>query len=129
MHRGDEPGASGTDYDVRLLIESARDLIEVVRTLGRGLDQRLRESVDVDLVISVLSKKKDKVETLKEISRQIKLRLCVGEDGRVGVPVSEITRLEFADLMADFAQLVDEEEELEELVCGRGLSISKRSRR
>ena len=129
MHRGDEPGASGTDYDVRLLIESARDLIEIVRTLGRGLDLRLRESVDVDLVISVLSKKKEKVETLQEISRQIRLRLRVGEDGKVGVAVSETTRREFADLMADLAQLVEEEEELEELVCGRGLSISKRSRR
>jgi hypothetical protein len=129
MHRGDERDASGTDYDVRLLIQSARDLIEIVRTLGRGLDLKLRESVDVDLVISVLSKKKDKVETLQEISRQIRLRLRVGEDGKVGVPVSETTRQEFAELMADLAQLVHEEENLEELVCGRGLSISKRSRR
>jgi flagellar motility protein MotE (MotC chaperone) len=129
MRRGEEPGGTGTDYDVRLLIESARDLIEVIRTMGQGLDQRLRQSADVDLVIEVLSKKKEKVETLREVSRQIRLRLRVGDDGRVGVAVSEATRREFAELMADLALLVEEEQELEDLVCGRGFSISRGGRR
>jgi hypothetical protein len=128
MRREDEPSSATADYDARLLIESARDLIEVIRVMGQGLDQKLREAADVDLVISVLSKKKQKVETLKEIAREIKVRLRVGGDGRAGIAVSEATRVEFADLMENLRQLVEEEQQLEELVCGQGLSISRRTR-
>ncbi len=129
MYREYDAGADDSDNGVKLLISSARDLIMEIRALGQGLDESLKETAEIDTVISVLSAKKQKVDTLREVARQITSRLRVGNDGKAGVPVSEETKLEFANLMTEFKQMLDEEERLEEMVCGRGLQISRRSGR
>jgi hypothetical protein len=129
MYREDRLGTDDVDCAVKLLIASARDLIVEMRTLGNELDEVLGQTAEIDSVISVLSKKKEKVETLKEVARQITSRLRVGDDGKAGVEVSEEIRQEFTGLMAEFSQMLEEEERLEEMVCGQGLQISRRSRR
>ena len=129
MHGEDRLGTDDIDCAVRLLIASARDLILEITVLGKELDEVLRETAEIDSVISALAEKKEKVETLKEVAREITSRLRVGEDGKAGVRVSEETRLEFTSLMAEFRQMLEEEERFEDMVCGQGLQISRRSKR
>jgi hypothetical protein len=111
--------------NIVLLIESAGDIVKDLRDLSTSLDKLLQRSADLGAVIGILHEKKAKVDTLRELACQIKFELRVGPDGRIGVDLPEGPKLRFAQLMADLHKLTEDESRLEELLCGRGLTVSK----
>jgi hypothetical protein len=115
--------------DLTLVIETARDLVAQLMGLSKSLDDHLQRVGDLDAVISILHEKKARVETLNEVTRQIRAHLKVDETGNTDIPVPEHVKLKFAGLMMDFRALIEEESRIEKLITGRGIRISGRSGR
>jgi hypothetical protein len=118
-----------TTHNVVLLIESAGDMVDDLRLLSGSLDQLLERCADLDEVINLLHEKKTKVDTLRELARQITVQLRLDADGRIGVELPEGVRDRFCRLMEDLRLLLEDESRLENLICGRGLTVSKGGRR
>jgi hypothetical protein len=112
-------------HNLVLLIESARDLVGELRQLSQQLDENLQKCVDLDMVISLLREKKDRVDTLRRLATEIRARLRVTDKGEPGIQVSESSKLLFNQLMADLRDLLEKESRLESLICGCGLTISR----
>ncbi|HVP56885.1 MAG TPA: hypothetical protein VMU02_02215 [bacterium] len=127
-----EPTKTDTHDDlacnVILAMESARDLIAEMKSLLRSLEEGLNDSREIDSIVAILEKKKAKVDILKDLAVQIKAQILAArsEDGRTTLPDS--VRLGFLELMAEFQNLIEEEARIENLICGQGLPISKRTR-
>jgi hypothetical protein len=119
---------SESKRNVVLLIESAGDIVVDLRQLSGSLDQLLERCADLDEVINLLHEKKAKVDTLRELARQIKVQLRVDADGRIGVELPEGVRNRFIRLMDDLRRLLEDESRLESLICGRGLTVSRGGR-
>ncbi|MGD9402637.1 MAG: hypothetical protein PVF95_10265 [bacterium] len=109
-----------------LLMESARDVIEGIRELSSTVEARVMESAPMDEIIPLLMEKRDRVGVLRDLSREITVSLGASETGKVGVPLSDNSKQQFLDLVAEFQDLIDEESTLENLVCKQGLRISAR---
>ncbi len=117
-----------TASNLALLMESARDVIDAIRGLSRKVEAKVNESAALDEVIPLLVEKKDKVGILRDLSREIAVSLGAAETGEVGIPLSDESKHQFLDLVAEFQELIGEESCLEKLVCKRGLRISRRKR-
>jgi len=109
-----------------LLMESARDVIDGIRELSSTVEARVNESASMEEIIPLLMEKRDRVGVLRDLSREITVSLGASETGKVGVPLSDNSKQQFLDLVAEFQDLIDEESTLENLVCKRGLRISAR---
>lgn len=119
---------SESTRNVVLLIESAGDIVDDLRRLSGSLDELLERCADLDEVIKLLHEKKAKVDTLRELARHIKVQLRVDADGHIGVELPEGVRDRFIRLMDDLRRLLEDESRLENLICGRGLTVSKGGR-
>jgi hypothetical protein len=115
-------------YDLALILETTRDLIAELMQLSNSLSENLRDCTDLDTIISILQAKKTRIATLKDLTGQINTLLRIDEHGNPAVPVPEDAKLRFAELMAEFRELVEEEARIESLLAGNGLRISRRSR-
>jgi hypothetical protein len=127
-----EPIQNQTQDDVAcnvvLAMESARDLIAEMRSLLRSLEEGLTTAREIDSIVTILEKKKAKVDTLKDLAVEIKAQMLAGRstDGHASLP--DAVRLRFLEMMAEFRHLLDEEARIEALICGQGLPISRRTR-
>jgi hypothetical protein len=125
MKAGCSDSTGDASRDLMLAIESARAVMGELTEMAESLDAHLSRSIDLDVVVSMLAAKKDKVETLKNLVRVIKLRLKVDRHGVPGVVVPRDVKARYAQMMEDFRGLLDCEARVESLVCGRGLPITK----
>jgi hypothetical protein len=114
--------------NVVLAMESARDLIAEMKSLLRSLEEGLKDSREIDSIIAILEKKKAKVDTLKVLAVQIKSQILAGRSEAGGTIMPDSVRLRFLEMMAEFRDLIEEEARIENLICGQGLLISKRTR-
>lgn len=112
--------------DISLLIETARDLVADLQDLAVSVELRLGASAAVEDIVTLLWQKKSKVDTLNTVALEITSRLRPGPDGQVGLKVPEGLKVDFREMMADFQQLLDREEHIEELIAGRGFPVSGR---
>lgn len=111
-----------------LALETANDTVSEIRQQSRDLNHLLGRQANLDAVVTLLAQKKAKVDTLKELTREIKTQLKVDVNGRVGILLPESYKVRFVELMADFRELLEEESRLEELICGKGFPITRRVR-
>jgi hypothetical protein len=109
-------------------MESARDVIEGIREISQDVETKVNESASIEEIIPLLAEKRDRVGVLRDLSREITVSLGAAETGKVGIPLSDDSRQQFLDLVGEFQELIDEESSLENLVCRRGLRISRRKR-
>lgn len=112
--------------DIKLMIESARDIVSELKDLSCDLDELLDCGAPIDEVISLLETKKVRVDALRELSMRIKAELRVDQSGRVGTALPEDVKISFGDLMAALNELIEVEIKLERLLCSRGIPISGR---
>lgn len=117
-----------TTSNFALLMESARDVIEGIREISQDVETKVNESASIEEIIPLLAEKRDRVGVLRDLSREITVSLGAAETGKVGIPLSDDSRQQFLDLVGEFQELIDEESSLENLVCRRGLRISRRKR-
>jgi len=110
--------------DIRLMIETAGDLVRDLLGLSSSLENRLDGGAPIDDVISILEAKKERVDTLKRLCMGIRTELHVDQDGRVQTPIPEDIKVRFADLMMSFQKLIDIETRLEQLLCSKGIPIA-----
>jgi hypothetical protein len=122
--RGKDSGDPVRNLD--LLLETAIDLVAELNRLSESLDENLRKSTDADSIISLLREKKASVDTLRDLAREIKIHLRVNDSGQPRTPVPEGLKVKFAQLMLDLKRLLKEESRIEDLICGRGVPISRR---
>jgi hypothetical protein len=115
-------------HDLSLLMATAGDLVAELSDLAISVEQCLNKSSDVDQVVSLLKRKKAKVDTLNTVALEITSRLNLGPDGSVGLEVPEGLKVRFRELMADFRRLLDRESRIEGLIAGRGFPVSRRLR-
>jgi hypothetical protein len=124
--RKQKENLTGSMQNLLLAIETMSNMVSEMRRLSRDLDGLLREQGDPDQIITLLSQKKSKVDTLKELAKEIRIMLRVDEDGAVGISLPESHKTRFVHLMADFRELLEEESRLQELMCERGFPITRR---
>ena len=117
-----------TTSNVTLLMESARDVIDDIKKLSRNVGAKLERSASLDDIVPILAEKRDRVEVLRDLSREISVSLGAAETGKVGIPLSEESKQQFLDLVTEIQELITQESGLEDLVCRRGLRISGRSK-
>jgi hypothetical protein len=127
-----EPNQTQTHGDstcnVVLALESARDLIAEMKSLLRSLEEGLKDSREIDSIVAILEKKKAKVDTLKGLAVEIKSQILAGRSEAGGTALPDSVRLRFLEMMAEFRDLIEEEARIENLICGQGLPISRRTR-
>ena len=127
-----EPSQTQTHGDstcnVVLAMESARDLIAEMRSLLRSLEEGLKDSREIDSIVAILEKKKAKVDTLKGLAVEIKSQILAGRSEAGGTTLPDTVRLRFLEMMAEFRDLIEEEARIENLICGQGLPLSRRTR-
>ncbi len=128
MNEGHDGFSECTTSNVALLMGSARDVIDDIKKISRRVEAKLEHSASLDEIIPLLTEKRDRVGVLGDLSREITLSLGAAETGKVGVPLSDESKQQFLDLVGEFQELITEESSLEDLVCKRGLRISRRSR-
>ena len=121
-------GVKDETHDLSLLITTAGDLIGELSELALAVEHCLDKSTDAEDVISLLQKKKTRVDTLNTVALEITTRLKVGSDGSVGLAVPEDVKAMFHELMAEFRRLLDREARIEDLIAGRGFPVSRRLR-
>jgi hypothetical protein len=120
-------GFSGcASSNIALLMESARDVIDEIRGISETVEAKLHESASLDEILPLLAEKRDRVGVLRDLSREITISLGAAETGTASVPLPESQRQQFMDLVSELQALITEESSLENLVCQRGLRISRR---
>jgi hypothetical protein len=124
-HRG---SVKDDTHDLSLLIATAGELIAELSDLALGVERCLGKSTNVDEVVTLLKKKKAKVDTLNTVALEITSRLRLNTDGSIGLAVPEDLKVTFRELMADFRRLLDREARIEDLIAGRGFPVSRRLR-
>jgi hypothetical protein len=115
-------------YNIDLLLESARDIVGKVKDLSRSVETKLDQSASLDEIIPLLTEKRDRVNVLSRLSREISLLIRGGEDGAPAVPLPDSAREQFLDLVSEFQELMKDHTRLEERVSMRGLRLSGRKR-
>jgi hypothetical protein len=128
MHRGDRENSGDSTQNLMLTLETASDMVSEIRGQSRDLNHLLKKQASLDAIVTLLGEKKAKVDTLKELAREIGIQLRVDANGFVGISVPESCKVRFVQLMADFRELLEEESRLEDLICGQGFPISRRVR-
>ncbi len=119
-------GSSGCACsNIALLMNSARDIIEDIRRISETVEAKLHESASLDELLPLLTKKRDRVGVLRDLSREITISLGAAETGKPSVPLPEGQRQQFMDLVSELQALITEESNLESLVCRHGLRISR----
>lgn len=126
LDNGQHHASNGAIHNIVLLLESANDTVECIRELSRSLDESLQQGADLDTIIKVLEAKKARVDVMRDLATEIRVQLRVDASGQIGVQLPEAFRLRFGQLMSGLQQILEEEARLESLICGRGLTISKR---
>ena len=111
-----------------LAMESARDLIAEMKRLLHSLEDSLRSSGEVSSIVAILEEKKAKVDTLKGLAVEIKSQILAGRSEAGGTTLPDTVRLRFLEMMAEFRDLIEEEARIENLICGQGLPLSRRTR-
>jgi hypothetical protein len=117
-----------TTLELSLLMETAMDLVRHLRDLSDSVEKSLGRAADADTLVRLLRLKKEKVDTLNAVAREITARLQLGSDGRPGIVVPENIKVGFYDLMAEFQRLLEEESRIANLISGQGFPISLRNR-
>jgi hypothetical protein len=115
-------------HELALLIETAGDLVAGLQELAIAVELKLSASADVEEVVTLLWRKKSKVDTLNSIAMEITSRLRLDAKGRPGVSLPGHLIARFRELMADFERLLSEESRIEDLIAGRGFPVSRRRR-
>ena len=128
MNEGHDGFSDCAVSNFALLMESAREVIDGIREVSRTVEARVNQSAAMEEIVPLLMEKRDRVGVLRDLSREIAVSLGASETGKVGVPISDDSKQQFLDLVAEFQELIDEESTFEELVCRQGLRISRRKR-
>lgn len=126
MNEGHDGFSDCAVSNFALLMESAREVIDGIREVSRTVETKVNQSASMEEIVPLLVEKRDRVGVLRDLSREISVSLGASETGKVGVPLSDESKQQFLDLVAEFQHLINEESTLEELVCKEGLRISRR---
>jgi len=114
--------------DLSLLIASAEDIVAELSDLAAAVERGISKNTDVDTVVSLLKRKKAKVDTLNVVALEITSRLNSASHGGDGLTLPEGLKSRFRELMANFRQLLEKESRVEDLIAGRGFPVSRRLR-
>ncbi len=112
--------------DIKLMIETAHDIVSELHGLTRHLDGRLNEGAAIDEVVSILEAKKERVDSLRQLSSTITSELRIDQAGRPSISIPEDLKMSFGELMMELRQLIEAETKLECLLCSKGIPISGR---
>jgi len=113
-----------TNQDLIVMIEGASELVTQLQNLSEQIDERLNRGSSVDDVIEILNDQKGKVDTLRQLSRQITSTLGIDESGCLHQPIPERAKIAFEDLMRNLTRLVETQSRIESLIAAKGIPIS-----